>query len=130
MHVALCLSHDRCQMSTVCSVTFIKCHCYFLVCGLFMRNLSLALGSLGAEPEPGLSLCSQRTQLGFLRQTGTRFPVHLFHTQVTVSSQLSLFHHMWPEQAWVVYGSSLTMVHDLCLAIFLVATTSPPFLRR
>lgn len=55
-------------MSTVCSVTFIKWHCYFLICGLFVHNLSLALGSLRAEPELGLSLCPPRTQYSFLQQ--------------------------------------------------------------
>lgn len=67
-HTALCLGHERCQMNTVCSVTFIKCHCYLLVCGLFMHNLSLALGPLGAELELGLSLCPQRTQRSVLYQ--------------------------------------------------------------
>jgi len=106
-YIALCLGHDRSQINTVCSMIFIKCHCCLLACGLFMHHLSLALGSLGVEPELGFFV-SSKGSAQFLHQLCTRFPIHGFNTQLTGSSQLFLPSHL----TWAGLGGLGIFVYD------------------
>lgn len=128
-YIALCLGHDRCQENTVCSMIFIKCHCCLLACGLFVHHLSLALGSLGAEPELGFFV-SSKGSARFLQQLYTRFPVHGFHTQLTGSSQPFLPSHL----TWAGLGGLCIFIYDGTWSLPLLSFSGnnfwPLFLKR
>lgn len=90
-HVS-CVQHSACTMLDVKLIQFydffIKCCCYLLLCDLFIHNLSLALGSLGADAE--LSLCVLRglSSASYIK-CAPRSPAYFCNTQVIVSSQPS-----------------------------------------
>lgn len=110
---------------------FIKHHCSLQLCDLCMQNLSLALESLVTEPELGLSLHPQRSQHSFLYEICTKLYLYLFNTQMIVSCQLSFFHHIWPEQDWVICAFWFVMECDLCFSYLLGSSYFwPPLLQR
>lgn len=113
-YITLCLDHYRYQINTVCSVICIKCHCCLLACGLFRHHLSLALASLGAEPELGFFV-SSKGLAQFLHQLCTRFPVRGFNTRLMGSSQLFVPSHLTLAGLGglcvFIYGSTWSLPH-------------------
>lgn len=106
---------------------FIKCHCYRLVCDLFIVNVSLTLGSLRAEPE--LFFVSSKSSAQLLISNVLQIYLYLFSTTMVMSFQPSFFHHIWPELDRVVCASSFMMCVVSTLAVFYVAASGLRFWR-